>query len=212
MADDPESVAEILSADPALAVANIETSPLLLAIYRSRRESVDALLAAHPPLTPNEAAALGNTAALRAHLDAQPRLAMEFDDDGYTLLHRAAWFGHIEASTLLLDRGADAGAIAFNAAEHTPLHAAVHRHHSDLAELLLSRGSPANAQQTGGLTALHIAAYLGDEDFAVMLIECGASATIETDDGKTPGDIAYLHGHDVLATLLEVVAGGGSAA
>ena len=212
MADDAERVRELIATDPALATADPEISPLLLALYRGRRESVDALLTAHPPLNAHEAAALGATGVLRGHLDAQPELVSGFADDGFTLLHRAAWFGHLDASTLLLDRGADAGAVSRNDAEQTPLHAAVQQRHGELAELLLARGAPPNAAQAGGLTPLHLAAYLGDEEMSVMLIECGASATVEADDGRTPGDIAYLHEHDMLATLLEVVAGGSSSA
>ena len=215
MADDEGRVAELLRDDPSLATADPSDalgSPVLTALYRARHDSLPVLLGANPRLTPEEAAALGDVAVLGAHLEERPELATAFADDGSTLLHRAAWFGRIEACTLLLDRGADVAAVSRDDAEQTPLHAAAQRRHAEVCELLLSRGAPADAPQAEGFTALHLAAYLGDEDLAILLLECGAHATVESDDGKTPADIAYLHEHDILATMLEVVAGGGSAA
>jgi ankyrin repeat protein len=216
MADDEERVAEILRFDPSLATADpaadLASSPVLTALYRARDDALVPLLGAKPRLTADEAAALGDVAALTAHLDARPELATTVADDGVTLLHRAAWFGRLDACTLLLDRGAGAGAVSRDEVEQTPLHMAAQRRHADVCELLIARGAPPDAQQAQGFTALHLAAYLGDEDLAILLLECGAHATVEADDGKTPADIAYLHNHDILATMLEVVAGGGSAA
>jgi uncharacterized protein len=216
MADDEERVGKILRDDPSLANADTNTdvagSPVLTALYRARHDALVPLLAVHPRLTPDEAAALGDTETLKTHLDARPELATTFAHDGVTLLHRAAWFGHVEACALLLDRGADVATVSRDDAEQMPLHAAAQRRHADVCELLLARGAPPDAPQALGFTALHLAAYLGDEDLAILLLECGAHATVEADDGKTPADIAYLHEHDILATMLEVVAGGGSAA
>jgi ankyrin repeat protein len=215
MADDGDRVAELLQGDPTLATADAAesvASPVLTALYRARHDSLPALLAAQPKLTPDEAASLGDVRALSAYLDERPGLATAFAPDGSTLLHRAAWFGRLEACMLLLDRGADVAAVSRDDAEQTALHAATQRRHADVCEFLLSRGAPADAPQAQGFTPLHLAAYLGDEDLAILLLECGAHATVEADDGKTPADIAYLHEHDILATMLEVVAGGGSAA
>src|SRR5688572_27310060 len=95
MADDEERVAEILRDDPSLATADatvdVAGSPVLTALYRARHDALVPLLEVQPRLTPDEAAALGDTEALTAYLDARPELATAFADDGSTLLHRAAW-------------------------------------------------------------------------------------------------------------------------
>ena len=77
--------------------------------------------------------------------------------DGWTPLHLAAFFGHLEAAKLLLDSGADVYAVSRNSLQNTPLHAAAAGKHEDVALVLLARGADPSAVDAGGYTPLKIA-------------------------------------------------------
>ena len=74
-----------------------------------------------------KAAKSGNTAAVRALLEADRTLINARDSDASTPLHCAAWKGHVEVVKLLLEYGADIQAINENSHwGDTALHAAAH--------------------------------------------------------------------------------------
>ena len=202
MLDDDAAVGEIVADVPDAAQAHDEVSPILTALYRARHDPLAALLASHPALTADEAAALGDVAALRAHLDRDPDAVRRYAVDGETLLHRAAQFGRTEVCALLLDRGADANAYSKNAEEVAPIHAAIGGRQYHVVPLLLDRGANVDAQETHGFTPLHQAAALDLRDLADLLLDRGANPTVEADEGRTPADIAYLAENDDLARYL----------
>jgi ankyrin repeat protein len=171
-------------------------------MYRARNFPLEILLDLHPRPTADEAAALGEVDALRAYLDANPARATSYALDGYTLLHRAAWFGRNEACALLIDRGADLTAISRNDAEHDALHAAVGGRHASTTSLLLDRGADITAVESHGYSPLHLAAVMGNEEIVQILLDRGANPNALADDNRTPGDLAYLAEHDALAALL----------
>lgn len=202
MLDDDAAVGHIVADAPDAALAHDEVSPILTALYRARHDPLQALLAAHPALTADEAAALGDVEALRAHLDRDPEAVQRHAVDGETLLHRAAQFGRAEACTLLLDRGADANAYSKNALELAPIHAAIGGRQYQIVPLLLDRGADVDAQEAHGFTPLHQAAALDLSDLAELLLARGANPNVEADEGRTPADIAYLAENDDLARAL----------
>ena len=170
-------------------------SELLSSIYERRLEDRDALLAAGAEIGPLEAAALGDVERLRdADLSAR-------GDDGFTLLHLAAFFGGAEAVKTLLARGMPADADAENAIGVRPIHsaAAVGDHASVRA--LLEAGANPNVKQQGGYTPLHTAAHNNDVVLAHLLLDHGADTSLTTDDGQTPLQMA--EGDEVRA-LIEV--------
>ena len=113
-----------------------------------------------------------------------------------TPLHRAAWYGDLEMSQLLLDYKADANARSLR--KFTPIHVVPEGsqsldvfHHSpqmlaDVARLLLEHGADVNAQTNGGITPLHMAAKWGQVEVVRVLLEHGANVGLEDNEGATP--------------------------
>ena len=94
----------------------------------------------HAATTPtHEAAEAGDTKRLEALLDKDPDLINAKNDSGIQPLHMAAWEGHDEAVTLLLDRGANIA--ARDSGDWTALHFAASGDHAATCRLLLERGA-----------------------------------------------------------------------
>jgi len=88
----------------------------------------------------------GDVAAVRTALAENPALVSIRDAEQSTPLHYAAWKGHAEILTALLDAGADIQAHTEN--DHwgtTALHAAAHANQRAIVEILLQRGADVNA-------------------------------------------------------------------
>ena len=203
-AGDAERVRELVAADPRLAEARGDdgVSAVLHAHYRGRPEVVEALLEAAPILDVFDAAALGRTDQLERLLDDDRSLVHAVSSDGLTALHLAAFFGHDGAARLLLERGADARAVAQNPMGVQPIHSAAARGHADLVAALLDTAADPDARQRGGWTALHSAAHHGNSALAEVLLRHGADPSLESDDGATPAALAKEAGHEQLARRL----------
>jgi uncharacterized protein len=158
-------------------------SDLLEAVYRGDRERVDELLAGDPDLDVFEAAALGRTDRLRELLDEDPARANAFGADGFHPLGLACFFGHVDATRLLLERAADVNALSRNDRIQTAaIHAAAASEAKDeatryeLVELALDHGADPNLPQGGGFRAIDAARQNGDDRVEQLLLERGASA------------------------------------
>ncbi len=166
----------LLADDPTLAGARHPSgvSAVLWALYRGRGEVLDAILAADPVLDIFDAAALGRVDRLAELLVLDPSCANAWSPDGFPPLGLAAFFGQPSAVRLLLDHGADVGAVARNAMRVQPLHAATAARDVESVRLLLEAGADPDAEQQEGWTPLMAARRHDDADIVDLLLAHGA--------------------------------------
>lgn len=162
-------VRAVLAANFLLASQRLATgeSPLMAALYRGHHDIVDAVIEAGAEIDVFAAAATGRMEDLRRR--ATDATVNSYAYDGWTPLHLAAFFGHLEAARLLLDAGADVHAVSQNSLTNTPLHAATAGKHSPVALLLIERGARAHPADSGGYTPLQIATQNGLDDVVAAL-------------------------------------------
>ncbi|GAA5514721.1 hypothetical protein Dcar01_03481 [Deinococcus carri] len=203
-ANNLEGVRLLVTAEPRLltAVSPTGLSPVLFATYYRRPEVLRLLLEAGAPLSVFEAAATGQLAVLREHLDARPDLLDTFSPDGFTLLGLAAFFGHEEVAAELLARGAEVNRPSTNAMRVQPLHSAVAGDHTPLALRLLAAGADVNAAQHGGFTPLMSAAQNGNTRLVEALLAAGADPAATTEDGQDAAALAREEGHQAVLDIL----------
>ncbi|KAF2882565.1 hypothetical protein ILUMI_23582 [Ignelater luminosus] len=119
-----------------------------------------------------------------------------------TLLHYAAWKGHIELVDLFLSMGADlevADKYGFNALLY-----ATHNQHQNVVELLISKGASVNLKDDEHTTPLISAANTGNEDITEFLILKGADIEAKNIKGKTALSVAaYNSNIEVIDLLLK---------
>jgi uncharacterized protein len=176
-AGDVEAVRAAVKEDPSVAAARDDggRSAVRAALYVHNQDMADILLEAKPELDVFDAAAAGDVDRLTELLDGDPDLVGTYSEDGYTPLHFAAFFDEGKAVRLLLDRGADVGAVSRNDMQVQPLHSAVAANSRDVAAALLTGGADPNAKQQGGFTPLMGAEEKEAEgDMVRLLMDHGA--------------------------------------
>ncbi len=181
-AGDIDAVRAAIKEDPGAAAARDENglSAVRAALYVHKQDVADVLLEAKPELDVFDAAAAGDVDRLTELLDADPELVGAWSEDGYTPLHFAAFFARGPAVRLLLDRGADMGAVSRNDMEVQPLHSAVAANAREVVAALLLAGADVNARQHGGFTPLMAAEQHEKEGEMVrLLMDHGAEESAE---------------------------------
>ncbi len=181
-AGDIDAVRAAIKEDPGAAAARDENglSAVRAALYVHKQDVADVLLEAKPELDVFDAAAAGDVDRLTELLDADGDLVNAWSEDGYTPLHFAAFFARGPAVRLLLDRGADVGAVSRNEMEVQPLHSAVAADAREVVAALLLAGADVNARQHGGFTPLMAAEEHEKEGEMVrLLMDHGAQEAAE---------------------------------
>mmetsp|Transcript_5739 Transcript_5739/g.17271 ORF Transcript_5739/g.17271 Transcript_5739/m.17271 type:complete len:857 (-) Transcript_5739:659-3229(-) len=115
------------------------------------------------------------SALLEAKLESVAAILEAPDENGFTALHLAAWFGHLEICAQLLAAGATVD--CRSAAGETPLQLAVCRSHCEVAELLLRDGAAVDAQDEEGNSAVHNCCRRGDVRILELLLEYGSGVS-----------------------------------
>jgi ankyrin repeat protein len=118
-------------------------------------------------------------------------------NNGWTALHRAAFFDNVEAARCLLDMGAAVD--AKNDHGSMPMHLVWRQ---GMARLLLDKGAGVNAKDARGWTPLSWTAEKGHVEVARFLLDEGADVDAKNDHGWTPLHIAAQKGHVEVARLL----------
>lgn len=198
-------VQEMLTSDPALVTTRDGhgVSALMWAAYHGHPAVLDALHDAHPGLDVFEAAIVGDADLLRKHLAADPAGATMVSPDGFTALGFAAYFGHPEAASVLLEAGADPNRLSSNPIGASPLHSALSGGYIEVAHLLVEHGADPNMGSLSGWTPLHYAADLGDVELAKWLLDKGAYPGPRNSAGVTAAEHGHEVGHHEVAQLLE---------
>lgn len=202
---DEARVKALLDTDPALVHGGgaAGMAPLLLAVYTKRPLMAKLLLGRGAQLDVFAAAAMGETVICKQFVKADDLLLQMASADGWTPLHLACFFGHLETVEMLLQLGADVKVRSANAMNNTPLHAAAASRNQDICAALLSHGAEVNAAQHAGYTALHSAATNGDIEIVRLLLAHEANPKMKSEKGETPLEMARQRGHLAVADLLE---------
>lgn len=211
-ARDAAKVKELLQQDPTLAEMDTEDGTILMtAIYYGARECVGLIREAKPSLNLEEGVGVNDVARVRELLQARPEAAAEYQPDGSTLLHLAAYMNRREIAALLLDHRAGVSAMALSEAPNipanTPLHAALAGTAWETAELLLDRGADIHAVDSIGGTPLHNAAARPNAAMVRRLLEMGAEVNCRNKAGLTPLGLAVARKHDEVAAVLREFGG-----
>ncbi len=177
-------------------------TPLLVAIYHRRRDAVDLLVASGALRSAHEAAALGDLAAVKRLIAADPKVLARAGADGAFPLHLAAHFGHDRIVRELVRLGADVDARCGPFFSNMALHAAAAGRAPSCVRTLLELGATVDARDAGGHTPLHIAAATGDQAILRLLLDAGAGPHARNQAGKTPRDVAADRGVDEVLRLL----------
>ena len=123
----------------------------------------------------------------------------------YAPLHIAAMVNAVDATKLLIERGADIH--TKNIYGWTPLHEAAYwKNYADVVSLLIERGADVHARDDSGGTPLHFAAEGNAVDTVKVLIERGADVHAQDNSGGTPlhsaANSSLASGTAVVASVL----------
>ncbi|UZN06633.1 ankyrin repeat domain-containing protein [Leptospira santarosai] len=199
----------LLKRDPSLFQSLTEEgiTPVLFSLYYGKLDISKEIYEISPDRNLFEAAALGDPEETKRLLSGSSDTINSLSHDGWSALHLASYFGHLEIVRLLISSGADLGITSKSKLSYgnTALHSAVATGKKDVVELLLETGANANAlQNPGGIIPLHIAASRsGSGDIIRSLLKKGADRSFLSSEGQTPYAIALEKGNVIEAKLLE---------
>ncbi len=201
---DAAAVRALLDTQPGLAAAKNEQgqSPVLAAVYSSRTEIRDLLIARGASLEFHEAAAAGQLDRVKELVEKNAGLANSYSPDGFPVFALAAVFGHLPVARYLFENGATVNAAATNGTGYTALTGAVTSGHQEIAAWLLENGADPNYRYGPGYSPLLAAAANGRLEIVKTLLQHGADLHAKANDGKTAVAIAEERKHPEIAAFL----------
>jgi ankyrin repeat protein len=113
----------------------------------------------------------GDTETVTRELDRDPKAVNLRYSGGWSLLHTAAFKGHLALATLLIERGIPVD--AETRYTQTPLHMAAQCDKIDAARLLISKGADINKKDRGGSTPLALAKRNEKKEMVEFLVNHG---------------------------------------
>ena len=138
-----------------------------------------------------DAARLGDTVKLAEFLD-QGLPATLVNEKGDSLLMIASYHDNLDATRLLLERGADPE--QRNAKGQTPLAGTAFKGDPVMAALLLDHGAAVDGRIAGGKTPLMMAAMFDRLEMVELLLARGADREARSEEGATAADSAKAMG------------------
>ncbi|WP_462265978.1 ankyrin repeat domain-containing protein [Mucilaginibacter sp.] len=201
--EDINSLNMLLATDPSLAksCSDEEVSPLMLSCVYKKPAATSVLLKYLDKIDIFEAAAAGKFDSVAYSVFTSPETVNSYNQDGFTPLALACYFGHYEVARYLILKGADVNQALDNALNICPLHLAVASNNTDIVRMLIEHNVAINIQQNSGVSALHYAAKHGDPEMLILLLENGA-LDLPMEDGKFPSDLARENGYNEIAEIL----------
>ncbi|TGK24122.1 ankyrin repeat domain-containing protein [Leptospira yasudae] len=200
----------LLKRDPSLfqSVTEEGITPVLFSLYYGKLDISKEIYEIHPERNLFEAAALGDLEEVKKIVSSSADSINSFSKDGWSALHLAAYFGHLEVAKFLISSGADLSLTSKSKLSfgNTALHSAVATGKKAIVELLLEKGADANAlQNPGSITPLHVAASRpGSLEIIQLLLKKGADKSKRSSEDQTPQAIALERGNSAEAKVLEV--------
>jgi len=205
--NDATGVRTILDRNPLILRTRTPNGTLVLtAAFYGATEALKILLERTPEDALNlyEAATVGNARRLKTILgQSRARVDDATEEEGFSPLGLAAFFGHVEAVKVLLANGADVNAKPPSRFQNTAVDSAVSGDHAEVVRVLLAAGADPNIRSEANYTTLHKAAAHGNLDIVRMLLDRGADPNATRDGGNTPADDAREKGHQVVVELLK---------
>lgn len=200
----------LLKRDPTLFQSLTEEgiTPVLFSIYYGKSDLSKEIFELSPNRNLFEAAALGDLEETKKLIREFPEEINSLSKDGWSALHLASYFGHLEIVRSLIDAGADLSLTSKSKMSYgnSALHSAIATGRKPVVELLLEKGADVNAiQDPGKITPLHIAASRpGSLEIIHILLKKGADKKSMSSEDQTPYEIALEKGNAVEAKALEI--------
>lgn len=116
-------------------------------------------------------------------------------------IHYAAYFGHLDALRMLINRGANIHAAVFGG--WTALHFSAFGGHVEASSLLISMGIPINVKDIGGETPIFYAIEGNHLKMVQWFVERGANLQHANNNGETPLSIANETGNKPIIEYLQ---------
>ncbi|XP_014772761.1 transient receptor potential cation channel subfamily A member 1 homolog [Octopus bimaculoides] len=146
------------------------------------------------------ASKFGRTNVVRALVKADKSVVKSEDEDSNTPLHIAALHGHDKVGEILINFGADVGAVNNNM--WTPLDCAAANGWTHMAMILLDSDSLVDPADKSKTTPLHLACRNGHLRMVRLLLQRNASVSQRDSDGNNCLDLAIDNNNNDVAMLI----------